>query len=270
MRPPRNIRSLNPSAQAQLGEVLLKQQAAAKPRIRLFEIAEPVLRDRQSTLVKAIEVNQADQRVAELNSEAREADREHDTLVGLLDAALQLEIGLAEWKGDHGDARLLRGCAATLLPEGRGQGQKPWHEEAKAASTYAAQLTKAQLERLERLKIGEITAMDLVRAWVAAAERLGRCLAERAEAQAVAGLQVDLRAAKEAWAESFTDFLSSLSLGGVPEAEQALMIQPFVDALRMHRNRVEARKGRAAADEALAPAAAGAPVSEGPEGADAA
>lgn len=242
----KSIKRLPSSIQRTLGEGLLGGQRDITRGNAFCEAARPALEEAQGALVAALAQEELSAELAAVSEALRDDDARHDRLVALISAGLEAGIALAEHRGEGDDARLLQACLDTLLPDGRAQSAKPWHEEAGQAATFVARLSPAQVARLETLLTAGAPTMGLVREWVASAQALGGLLTRRAALGATAGAQVDLRDVRGPWGSRFGAFLDGLPVSGLsPEAQQQLRA-PFEEAVRMHSARLRARRAASA------------------------
>lgn len=250
------IKRLPSNVQQTLGDNLLHGQTDITSGNAFCEAARPALVEAQGALVAAREQQEVGHELTTLNEALRADDLRHDRLVALISLGIEAGITLAELRGEGADATFLQGCMDTLLPEGRVQAQKPWHEEAGDAPVLAARLTSAQRARLEALPIAGVSIWALVEEWVAVARSLGGLLTRRAELLATQGEAVPLNDVRLPWGSAFASFLTGLGVSGLSPADQRRLREPFDEAVRMHRARL---RRRGVAGEGAEPSAVAAP-----------
>ena len=235
------IRQLPANVMRTLGEHLLHGHSDVTAEDAFCRAAWPALEGAQAGIAVALRDQEGSAALESLTAALHEADAAHDRLVTLLHMGLTVGSLSAAHEGDGADAALLDGCRRCLLPEGRRQKSKPWHEEAGDAAVYASRLSEAQALRLERLLIAGVPAMQRVREWVAAAEAIGALLNQRGKVASQVDAQADLRAARITWGETFATFLDALKVSGLGAADQEALRRPFADAVAMHQARLAQR-----------------------------
>jgi hypothetical protein len=203
---------------------------------------------------------EAETRLAAIIKAQKSLDVRHDDVIR---GIFGLLISLAYLTKDAELAARLLHLQSVLLPDGLDAVTRTYREESGQAALLESRLSPADVALLEKIKILEGTAYDVIKEWMDVGAQLGALEDERSALPAATGpAPADVVAARNTWIRTINAIRAVLDLKSAKDAGVAKILNRFIEAERKADHRV------ASAEAAQVPSEPSADPAATPPGAD--
>ena len=216
----------------------------------------PTLQDSQDQLTAYFSENGKAKAARVLREASTAADATHDGLLTLLWQLLQTELASLRLEGSTSEVALTRleAVISVLFPDGMGQINKSYLQEASEAPLFFSALSDSQRALLSEISYRGRTALDLTHKWVVTAERLGDLVRQRAVIEGGDTIdegQIDGPTARALAIRRMRYLMETLKQCGLSPQVQAIIRNPVLSAIAEHERRLGRQAdGAMAGDEA--------------------